>query len=79
MNAINPGIGDKRKSVTCLSDVNLMMAGGLTVMHGNISKCIMCGQFFDSKRKLKEHIDKNHRITDSKIVRKQNNIKKRTL
>ncbi len=47
-----------------------MTAGGLTVMHGNISRCITCGQFFDSKRELREHIDKNHRITDSKIVKK---------
>ena len=32
------------------------------------SRCYACGEFFDSKRKLKEHIDKNHRITDSKII-----------
>ena len=33
-----------------------------------ISRCSSCGQFFDSKRELKGHIDKNHRITNSKIV-----------
>jgi uncharacterized C2H2 Zn-finger protein len=38
-------------------------------MTGKISRCNSCGQFFDAKRKLKEHIDKNHRITDSKIVK----------
>jgi uncharacterized C2H2 Zn-finger protein len=32
-----------------------------------ISRCNSCGKFFDSKRELREHIDKNHRITDSKI------------
>jgi hypothetical protein len=33
-----------------------------------ISRCNICGQFFDSKKELKEHKDKNHRITDSKLV-----------
>jgi hypothetical protein len=33
-----------------------------------ISQCIICGNFFDSKKNLKDHKDKNHRITDSKIV-----------
>jgi hypothetical protein len=32
-----------------------------------ITKCEICGRFFDSKKQLKEHKDKNHRITDSKI------------
>jgi hypothetical protein len=27
----------------------------------------MCGQFFNSVKDLKDHIDKNHRITDSKM------------
>ncbi len=27
----------------------------------------MCGEFFDSKRKLGEHIDRHHRITNSKM------------
>jgi hypothetical protein len=36
---------------------------------GNVSRCSVCGQLFDSKRKLKEHKDKDHRITDSKIIR----------
>jgi hypothetical protein len=31
------------------------------------SRCNSCGKFFDSKRELREHIDKNHRITASKI------------
>jgi hypothetical protein len=35
---------------------------------GVISRCIACGQFFDSKKELKEHRDKNHRITDAKMV-----------
>jgi hypothetical protein len=32
-----------------------------------ISTCIVCGQFFYSKKQLKHHKDKNHRITDSKM------------
>jgi uncharacterized C2H2 Zn-finger protein len=36
---------------------------------GNIiSRCNTCGEFLNSKKELKEHIDKNHRITDSKIM-----------
>jgi hypothetical protein len=37
-------------------------------MANKISQCNSCDRFFDSKKALKEHIDKNHRITDSKIV-----------
>jgi uncharacterized C2H2 Zn-finger protein len=37
-------------------------------MAGKISKCNSCGKFFDSKRELKNHIDKNHRITNSKMA-----------
>jgi hypothetical protein len=33
-----------------------------------ISKCITCGDFFDSRKQLREHIDKHHRITNSKIA-----------
>jgi ABC-type dipeptide/oligopeptide/nickel transport system ATPase component len=33
-----------------------------------ISRCIICGQFFDSKKELREHKDKNHRITNSKMM-----------
>jgi hypothetical protein len=33
-----------------------------------ISRCNICGKFFDSKRALKEHIDKNHRVTNSKML-----------
>jgi hypothetical protein len=29
-----------------------------------VSKCHMCSRFFDSKKKLKDHIDKSHRITN---------------
>jgi uncharacterized C2H2 Zn-finger protein len=32
-----------------------------------ISRCNSCGKYFDSKRELRKHIDKKHRITDSKI------------
>ena len=35
-----------------------------------ISRCNICDDFFNSKRELKEHIDKNHRITDSKMKSK---------
>ncbi len=33
-----------------------------------LSKCIICGQFFDSKKQLRTHKDKAHRITDSKMM-----------
>ena len=32
------------------------------------SQCIICGQYFQSKKELKNHKDKNHRITNTKIV-----------
>jgi hypothetical protein len=32
------------------------------------SRCIICGKFFDSKKELKHHKDKNHRITNSRIM-----------
>ncbi len=34
-----------------------------------ISRCNICGQFFDSKKKLRKHKDKDHRISDSKMVK----------
>ena len=37
-------------------------------MNGKISRCNICEQFFDSKKELKEHKHRNHRITDSKII-----------
>jgi hypothetical protein len=37
-------------------------------MTNTISRCHICGHFFNSKRELKEHKDKNHRITNSKLV-----------
>ena len=37
-------------------------------MANKISQCNSCARLFDSKKALKEHIDKTHRITDSKIV-----------
>lgn len=37
-------------------------------MTPKISRCNSCGEFFNSKRELREHIDKNHRITDSKVA-----------
>jgi hypothetical protein len=36
-------------------------------MRSVISRCNICGQFSDSKKELKEHKDKNHRITDLKM------------
>jgi hypothetical protein len=33
-----------------------------------ISKCHICSKFFDSKKQLRDHIDKNHRITNHKAV-----------
>ena len=41
-----------------------------------ISRCNICGEFFDSKKALKDHKDKSHRVTDSKMVveRKKENL-----
>jgi hypothetical protein len=44
-------------------------------MTGKISRCRICDEFFDSKIELREHIDKNHRITNSKIVKLEGIIK----
>jgi hypothetical protein len=33
-----------------------------------ISRCIICGQFFDSKIELKGHKDRDHRITNAKMM-----------
>jgi hypothetical protein len=33
-----------------------------------ISKCHVCGKFFDSKKKLKDHKDNNHRISSSHMT-----------
>jgi uncharacterized C2H2 Zn-finger protein len=32
-----------------------------------ISRCIICGQFFNSIKELKNHKDKNHRITNARM------------
>jgi hypothetical protein len=32
-----------------------------------ISRCIICGQYLNSKKALKAHKDKNHRITNSRV------------
>jgi hypothetical protein len=40
-------------------------------MTGKISRCNICGTYFDSKRDLKEHKDKKHRITGSKLAAKK--------
>ena len=37
-----------------------------------ISRCTICGQFFDSKKELREHKDKSHRITNAKLAQKSN-------
>jgi uncharacterized C2H2 Zn-finger protein len=37
-------------------------------MTNKISRCNICGEFLSSKRELKRHIDKNHRITAPKIT-----------
>jgi len=37
-------------------------------MPSKISRCIICGQFFDSKKQLRDHKDKQHRITNSKMT-----------
>ena len=37
-------------------------------MTGIISRCNICGQFLDSKKELRKHKDKNHRISNSKMM-----------
>jgi hypothetical protein len=34
-----------------------------------ISQCNICGEFFNSKKDVKEHKNKDHRITNSRMVR----------
>jgi hypothetical protein len=33
-----------------------------------ISRCNICGEFFQSKKGVKVHKDRNHRITNSKMT-----------
>jgi hypothetical protein len=33
-----------------------------------ISRCNICGEFFQSKKGVKDHKDRNHRITNSKMT-----------
>jgi hypothetical protein len=42
--------------------------GGETQMTNIFSKCTICGKFFDSKKELRKHKDKNHRISNSKMM-----------
>jgi hypothetical protein len=44
------------------------MRGKRKEMTKKISRCNICGEYFQSKKDLKDHKDKNHRITNSKIV-----------
>jgi hypothetical protein len=37
-------------------------------MTSKISRCRICGEFSQSKRQLREHINMNHRITNSKMA-----------
>jgi hypothetical protein len=37
-------------------------------MTGKISRCNICGEFLNSKRELKRHIDRSHRITAPKTI-----------
>jgi hypothetical protein len=41
----------------------------LYAMTGRISRCNICDQFFQSKKELRVHKDREHRITNEKIVR----------
>ncbi len=45
--------------------------GGKREMTNIISRCNICGEFFQSKKELKDHKDKNHRITNSMLVVKK--------
>jgi hypothetical protein len=37
-------------------------------MTNKISRYTICGEFFHSKKELKDHKDKNHRIAGSKMA-----------
>ena len=37
-------------------------------MASKISRCNICGEFLNSKRELKRHIDRSHRITAAKTI-----------
>lgn len=37
-------------------------------MTNKISRCNICGEFLNSKKELKRHRDKNHRITAPKTL-----------
>jgi hypothetical protein len=37
-------------------------------MASKISRCNICGEFLNSKRELKRHIDRSHRITGPKTI-----------
>lgn len=37
-------------------------------MVGKVSKCHICKKFFDSKKDLKDHMDRDHRIMDNNMV-----------
>ena len=40
-------------------------------MTNKISRCTIRGEFFQSKKEVKDHKDKNHRITNSMSVVKK--------
>jgi uncharacterized C2H2 Zn-finger protein len=40
-------------------------------MANKISRCNICGKFFNSRREMKEHKDKSHRIAGSKVVEEE--------
>jgi len=44
-------------------------------MVNRISRCNICGEFFKSKKELKNHKSKDHRITAPKIIASMNEIK----
>jgi hypothetical protein len=44
-------------------------------MVNRISRCNICGEFFKSKRELKSHKSKEHRITAPKIIIHTNEVK----
>ena len=41
-------------------------------MVNRISRCNICGEFFKSKKELKNHKSKDHRITAPKIIASMN-------
>jgi hypothetical protein len=51
-----------------MGDEKKIKMGEKIEMTSILSKCSICSRFFGSKKELRDHKDKDHRITDSKMM-----------